>query len=570
MKEQRTEENIAKKDVSDIYREDLHKKILEQLVQREYDYICVIDVKKQTVYVDVDVLGAEWNWTGKEINYYDARDLLTEAFLDDNDSRDYRHCSDISYIVERLEEQEEYSFMFHFDVPGQRRNKKQWKFSYLNREEGLILTTLKDVTILLEQDHLTGEANRYGFIRRARQVIQDTQLQCQFAIMYFNIKGFKAINELFGTEGGDLALREVVRTIRHSKLYPYVIGRVEADHFVCLVDAANINYENLKEKLHQVLTIQQRSMDVYAVCGIYMIPEHERRESVSNMCDRARIAKDYIEDEYVQPYAVFDASMSSSYMERNDALRDLSHALEKKEFHVYYQPVYDAFSGEIASAEALVRWIREDGTMVSPGIFVPALEDSGRISQMDLFVERSVFSFLEERYHKGQFIVPVSVNMSQMDFFDKDMMASVFVDVSNTDLPVDYTRIEVTETAYSMVASTNRNVLLNMKSIGVKFYLDDFGSGYSSFSTIRDYDFDVVKLDMGFVQKIGTTARANAVIQAIINMAHAIGSKVVAEGAETKEQVDALRDMKCDYIQGYYFSKPLSEEEFEALLNEQC
>lgn len=570
MKEQRTEENIVKKDVSAIYREDLHKKILEQLVQREYDYICVIDVKKQTVYVDVDVLGAEWNWTGKELNYYDARDLLIEAFLDNNDSRDYRHSSDIPYIVERLEQQEEYSFMFHFDVPGQRRNKKQWKFSYLNREEGLILTTLKDVTILLEQDHLTGEANRYGFIRRARQVIRDTQLQCQFAIMYFNIKGFKAINELFGTEGGDLALREVVRTIHHSKLYPYAIGRVEADHFVCLVDAANINYENLKEKLHQVLTIQQRSMDVYVVCGIYMIPEHERRESVSNMCDRARIAKDYIEDEYVQPYAVFDASMSSSYMERNDALRDLSHALEKKEFHVYYQPVYDAFSGEIASAEALVRWIREDGTMVSPGIFVPALEDSGRISQMDLFVERSVFSFLEERYHKGQFIVPVSVNMSQMDFFDKDMMASVFVDVSNTDLPVDYTRIEVTETAYSMVASNNRNVLLNMKNIGVKFYLDDFGSGYSSFSTIRDYDFDVVKLDMGFVQKIGTTARANAVIQAIIDMAHAIGSKVVAEGAETKEQVDALRDMKCDYIQGYYFSKPLSEEEFEALLNEQC
>ena len=570
MKEQRTEENIVKKDVSAIYREDLHKKILEQLVQREYDYICVIDVKKQTVYVDVDVLGAEWNWTGKELNYYDARDLLIEAFLDNNDSRDYRHSSDIPYIVERLEQQEEYSFMFHFDVPGQRRNKKQWKFSYLNREEGLILTTLKDVTILLEQDHLTGEANRYGFIRRARQVIRDTQLQCQFAIMYFNIKGFKAINELFGTEGGDLALREVVRTIHHSILYPYAIGRVEADHFVCLVDAANINYENLKEQLHQVLTIQQRSMDVYAVCGIYMIPEHERMESVSNMCDRARIAKDYIEDEYVQPYAVFDASMSSSYMERNDALRDLSHALEKKEFHVYYQPVYDAFSGEIASAEALVRWIREDGTMVSPGIFVPALEDSGRISQMDLFVERSVFSFLEERYHKGQFIVPVSVNMSQMDFFDKDMMSSVFVDVSNTDLPVDYTRIEVTETAYSMVASNNRNVLLNMKNIGVKFYLDDFGSGYSSFSTIRDYDFDVVKLDMGFVQKIGTTARANAVIQAIIDMAHAIGSKVVAEGAETKEQVDALRDMKCDYIQGYYFSKPLSEEEFEALLNEQC
>lgn len=115
------------------------------------------------------------------------------------------------------------------------------------------------------------------------------------------------------------------------------------------------------------------------------------------------------------------------------------------------------------------------------------------------------------------------MNMSQMDFFDKDMMASVLLDVSNTDLPMDYTRFEVTETAYSIVASNNRNVLLDMKRIGVKFYLDDFGSGYSSFSTIRDYDFDVVKLDMGFVQKIGTTTKANAVIQAIIDMAHAIG-----------------------------------------------
>ena len=243
--------------------------------------------------------------------------------------------------------------------------------------------------------------------------------------------------------------------------------------------------------------------------------------------------------------------------------------LRKNEFTFFLQPRYELNTRKVIGAEALVRWKKADEEMVSPGIFVPALEDSGRISQMDLFVERSVLSFMEERYKKGQFIVPVSMNMSQMDFFDKDMMASVLLDVSNTDLPMDYTRFEVTETAYSTVASNNRNVLLDMKRIGVKFYLDDFGSGYSSFSTIRDYDFDVVKLDMGFVQKIGTTTKANAVIQAIIDMAHAIGSKVVAEGAETKEQVDALREMGCDYIQGFYFSKPLPQEEFEALLNAQ-
>ena len=157
-----------------------------------------------------------------------------------------------------------------------------------------------------------------------------------------------------------------------------------------------------------------------------------------------------------------------------------------------------------------------------------------------------------------------------MDFYDKDMMASVLMDVSNTPLPMDYTRFEVTETAYSTVASNNRNALLDMKNIGVKFYLDDFGSGYSSFSTIRDYDFDIIKMDMGFVRKIGTSQKADAVIRSIIDMTHLIGSKVVAEGAETKEQVDFLREAGCDFIQGYYYSKPLPQEEFAKLLDEQC
>ena len=564
MEKQETAKTIAGHDVKRV-----HEKIADYLVRSEYDYICVINTQTGMLYVDTDELHAPWDWTGQEHDYYDARALLVETFLDDNDGKDFMYCSEIPYIVKQLEEQKVYSFMFHFSTPEHNRHKKQWKFSYLDREGGLILTTLKDVTKLLEQDHLTGELNRYGFIRKARAVLRDPAIEHDLAVMYINLKGFKAINELFGTEGGDLALREVVRVIHRSNLHPYAVGRIEADHFVCLVDPANINYEHLKQFLHQTLVFDQRSLDVYGVCGIYMIPAEDRLGSVSSMCDHARMAKDYIEDEYVKPYAIFDKKMGSSYMERNDALRDISNAIEKNEFQVYYQPVYDALSGEIASAEALVRWKRSDGVMVSPGVFVPALEDSGRISQMDLFVERSVLAFMEERYKKGQFIVPVSMNMSQMDFFDKDMMASVLLDVSNTDLPMDYTRFEVTETAYSIVASNNRNVLLDMKKIGVKFYLDDFGSGYSSFSTIRDYDFDIVKLDMGFVQKIGTTAKANAVIQAIIDMAHAIGSKVVAEGAETKEQVDALRDMECDYIQGFYFSKPLPQEEFEALLNAQ-
>lgn len=319
--------------------------------------------------------------------------------------------------------------------------------------------------------------------------------------------------------------------------------------------------------LHLTYEANNRSLDLYGVCCILKISDEDRNSSVGNMCGAARMALDYIEDEYVKPYVVFDEKMRTQYIERTETAAELGAAIENNEFKVYYQPVYDLKTGKIASAEALVRWQRNEGNMVSPGQFIPVLEENGRISQMDLFVERTVKEFLEQRFAEKLPIVPVSMNMSQMDFYDKDMMAAVLLDVSNTTVPMDFTRFEVTETAYSTVAENNRNALLDMKRIGVKFYLDDFGSGYSSFSTIRDFDFDVIKLDMGFVQKIGTSIKADGVIWSIITMAHTIGTKVVAEGAETQEQVDFLKDCGCDYIQGYYYSKPLPEHEFAELLN---
>ena len=276
MEKQETAKTIAGHDVKRV-----HEKISDYLVRSEYDYICVINTQTGMLYVDTDELHADWDWTGEEHDYYDARALLVETFLDDNDGKDFMHCSEIPYIVKQLEEQKVYSFMFHFSTPEHNRHKKQWKFSYLDQEDGLILTTLKDVTKLLEQDHLTGELNRYGFIRKARVVLRDPAVDHDLAIMYINLKGFKAINELFGTEGGDLALREVVRVIHRSNLHPYAVGRIEADHFVCLVDPANINYEHLKQFLHQTLVFDQRSLDVYGVCGIYMIPAEERLDSVS-------------------------------------------------------------------------------------------------------------------------------------------------------------------------------------------------------------------------------------------------------------------------------------------------
>lgn len=545
----------------------LHEQIVSSLISKVYDYVVLVDTKGGNVYVDFDQSSARWDLTGQFRSYDEFRRDMANHYIYADDREEYLKNTDVSFIRNRLQNKGEFIFTCRFvDEQGDIHD-KLFHLYYLNREKGFIISTMEDKTSLLDRDTLTGEYNHRGFIEAVQQLIRDEQRKEEFAILYINLRGFKAVNDLFGSDGGDRALRKVTRLLKKSELKPLLVGRVNADHFACLVDRRRIREEYLTDMLHQTYVVNNRSMEIYGVCGIYLIGAEERMGDVSNMCDAARMALRYIEDEYVKPYVYFDEHMRKQFRERTETLRDLKNAMERQEFKVYYQPVYNVKTKRIASAEALIRWERSDGQMVSPGAFIPVLEDSGRISQMDLFVEQSVVAFLEKRHGEGKHIVPVSINMSRMDFYDKNMITTVLRDIANTTVPVDYTRFEVTETAYSSVAENNQNALRDFKNIGIKFYLDDFGSGYSSFSTLRDYDFDVVKLDRGFIQKIGESSKVNAVIKSIIDMTHSMGAQVVAEGAETEDQVEFLTTCGCDYIQGFFFSRPLCREDFEKLLD---
>ena len=186
-----------------------------------------------------------------------------------------------------------------------------------------------------------------------------------------------------------------------------------------------------------------------------------------------------------------------------------------------------------------------------------------------MYVFTETHAFIKKRIEAGKFIVPVSTNLSWMDFYDTDMIETMISDLKQTSHPHGYIRFEVTETSYAGMAEKNHSVLENFRNMGAHILIDDFGSGYSSFSTVTDYNFDLLKLDMGFVRKIGKNSKIGSVIHSIIDMAHHMDIKVIAEGAETKEQVDFLRRHGCDYIQGYYYSKPLSMEEFGDMLDKQ-
>ena len=389
-----------------------------------------------------------------------------------------------------------------------------------------------------------------------------------YAVLFFNIRRFKAINDLFGYETGDRVIREAVINMQNCSLKPVVLARTEADHFAALVDVENLDLSKIPDILHTTLVRGNIKTDIYGRCGIYYVSDQDT-SSISEMCDMAKLAKAYITNEYVQPYAVFNESMRKDYSGKSVSLVNLDSALQKNEFKVYYQPIYDAKTGKIASAEALIRWNSPQHGMILPGMFIPPLEDSGHISKLDMFVNRSVHDFIEKRDKAGKLVVPVSVNLSRMDLMDSHMIGNISQEIEDSQLPRTVFRYELTESAYAEIGLNGQKFLSGLREDGVKILVDDFGSGLSSFSTIRDYDFDILKLDMGFVRKIDSSSKANNIIISIIDLAKRLDMKVIAEGVETKEHADFLRTHGCDYFQGYYFAKPLPQAEFEKLLDAQ-
>lgn len=416
-----------------------------------------------------------------------------------------------------------------------------------------------------EKDSLTGGLNRQGFLRQARLFLDTADRGKNYAVILFNIKGFKGVNEFYGMDGGDEALQTIYRHFENSPLEPIMIARINGDCFLCLVEQSNIDYTALADLCRINFTKNDKTVQMCAHCGIYLIKD--RSMDISTMCDFAKIAITHINNEYIKSYAVFDDDMRINYIIRLEIQGRVRYALEHGEFEVYYQPIMDAHTGELISAEALIRWNYPEHGMISPGIFVPILEESGQITQVDYFVLNEVRNFCRKCKQEGKNVVPVSINLSWMDFYDSRIMDAIFKSLHEDRYDIQV-RFEVTETSYAALPDCESNVIAALREAGAKILLDDFGSGYSSFSTCSTYDFDIIKLDMGFVRKIGTDAKIKSIIHSIIDMSHHMNAKVIAEGVETHEQLDFLTRHGCDYIQGFYFSRPVPQKDFEIMLDQ--
>lgn len=416
---------------------------------------------------------------------------------------------------------------------------------------------------LLYVDELTGGNTLARFkieVERRMQVHYK-----KLAIIMMDLDDFKLVNELFGYEEGDKVLCFLSRTLKESCRDGEFTGRSNADRFYIL-----FLYEEEKEIKQRILklaeNIQRLRMSetmeylLHPVFGIYYVKAGD--DNVEDMMDCAALAHNMAKQARNSTYKVYTDEIKEKELQKKQLSDQIEHAYRNHEFIVYYQPKYDSITRKLAGAEALVRWRRADGQMVSPGLFVPLAEESGFVCKLDEYVFREVCLAQKRWMDKGLDIVPVSVNLSRRHLDNPEFINEYKAILDESGVPIEYIQLEITESAMFEKKDDFVQIMERLHDLGFMILMDDFGTGYSSLMMLKSIPIDVMKLDKSFVDDYDDE-RGERIIRCVMRMAQDLSIAITAEGVETEAQYRFLTSVGCDTIQGYYFARPMPEEEYE-------
>lgn len=476
-----------------------------------------------------------------------------------------RSCNKTT-LNRKLNETNIYSFIVRKHGANNRLKVEKFNFAPLDDAHNLILWNRREITSTLEYDILTGGRNRIGLFHLILDMIEGCKDPNEFSIVFFNIQSFYHINELYGMAAGDAIIQHFYTSLGYSELSPLAYGRTESDHFYALVHRENVTAENLSKLNRLEAKFKGKKIPYHTLCGIYHLTD--LNESPASMCGRASIAANYVKDPYLEPWKVFDDVMRRRYLIDSEVVDRLEYALENNEFIPYYQPIVNARTGRVEMAEALARWKSTNFGFVSPADFIPSLEKHGGISRVDTHISNKVIEMLRSRLHANKHVVPIDVNVSWADFNDADFVKSLVSHLEDTEVSTDLCRYEITESTIAEMTESRHELLDIFKEHNAKLLIDDFGKGYS-FSTMRDVDFYIAKLDKSLIDKLGSSQKTDILVDSLIGIFHKMGAKVVAEGVEKLHQVEYLQRVGCDYIQGFYFYRPMPEDQFIELLDKE-
>jgi len=437
-------------------------------------------------------------------------------------------------------------------------------------EPAVVLTRMQKVIELYEdrsiiqsteREDLTGLFNKEYFYRYAEQF--DTfHREMAMDAVFIDINHFHLINELYGRKAGDevlIHLSDYLKEMREKTRC--IAGRVEADKFFVYIEQGKVSYTTMVEEINSHFA-SFRDIHLQVRCGIYQNVDKEL--DMESRFDRAIHAANTIKGNYSKSIARYDSATHQERMLEERMISEMDEAMETHQFYLNFQPKYNV-RGEtpiISSAEVLVRWQHPELGMISPGRFIPLFEHNGLIRKLDFYIWDRALECAGRWKKEYGLEIPLSVNVSRMDLYNTSLLDFISEKLGDYDVSKSNLYLEITESAYIDDSEQLISIINELRAEGFKIEMDDFGTGYSALNMLAEVPVDVLKMDMRFVQNLNSGEKQETMIRLIMNIAKYLKMDVVAEGVEDQSQVDFLRSVGCDVIQGYYFSKPLSEEAF--------
>lgn len=426
------------------------------------------------------------------------------------------------------------------------------------------LSEASSVIDRVEHDAVTGIYSREFFFLNAENALLENT-HTEYDIFCCNIMSFKMLQNRHSKVKIEKLLIGITKALKENFNSDSIYGKTTSHTFSVLTPhKSRENYESIVENLRNAL----KSLPIPdAVVYFASYPSVDSSVPVMTLCTRALAAIEDIKYQFGKQFAEYNSEFNDKYIRRHAILGFMESALKEKQFEIFYQPKYSLAKGKAGGAEALVRWTHPELGFISPAEFIPLFESCGFITELDFYIADKVCSDLREWLDSGKPVVPVSCNLSRADFSHPHLAEAIEQIADKYSIPHNLLHIEVTESAYTDNMQVFLDTVQKLHNSGFCIELDDFGAGYSSLTVLSELDIDVLKLDMYFARNM-ELSKQRLILKHIFSIAQGLNMEVVAEGVETKEQSDAFREMGCTYIQGYYYSKPLTKAQFEEYVKE--
>ncbi len=416
------------------------------------------------------------------------------------------------------------------------------------------------------RDDVTRGKNKKEFERIAKELLR--RREGSYVLVYANIDRFKLINEVYGEAVGDCILREIHNTIDKDLGWDEVSGRIMADNFGILMRYHSLpkleqRLDRISKKLAELADENGKKYGIILYFGVYTVQDDD--VDVNTMLEHANLARKKISPTHIVPMGIYDEKDKEKLSREKSLEMKMHQALASGDFIPYLQPKFELKGETVAGAEALVRWIDPEEGMIFPGEFIPLFEKNGFVVEIDLFMFEEVCKMVQAWYRAGRKIIPVSVNLSRRHFEIPNFFRFYENILQKYDIPPKSIEVELTESLFYNDTEMLNSLVAQIHRAGLSCSIDDFGSGYSSLNMLKEVEVDALKLDRVFFESGEDDKRGKDVIQSVLRLAQALNLHTISEGVEERGQVEFLKEMNCDMIQGYVFAKPMPVSEFERM-----